>query len=77
MLTINKFDDREQAISYLRNNIMLKNSIVSTNFMYEGYDVEEYFVEYSEDGDYGVPCESGMVIAYSDMPDRSNWLHLS
>lgn len=77
MVTRCVFENREEAISALRNNEYFQISNVVRNFFTKSFfEVTEFFVVLAEVGEYDNPIEDGMIIAYSDMPDKAdkiNW----
>lgn len=63
------FGDRKEAMEELRNNEAFNTSHIINNYFSDHYEVTEFFVTFAEVGEYDNPVDSGMIIAYSDMPD--------
>lgn len=67
------FENREEAISALRNNEHFRTARVVRNYFTKGcFEVTEFFVTLAEVGDHDNALERGMIIAYSDMPDQAD-----
>lgn len=66
------FENRDEAISTLRNNEYFQESNVIRNcFTKDCFEVTEFFVVLAEVEDDN-PIEDGIIVAYSDMPDETN-----